>query len=180
MIKLYGIPASRAARCLWMLEELDLEYENVPTHFIGDSKKPDYLKLNPNGKLPTLDDDGLVVWESMAINLYLARKYPRPAKRRVSGSCPITDAHLTRQLVSSLVKAKLISQDGASVLVERNLESHAGFSIVVGYGSLHAAYNRVMNEIAQEAIAFVQSPEFEAAYRKTTARSPAPVYGRAW
>jgi hypothetical protein len=46
VIKLYGIPASRAARCLWMLEELDLEYENVPTHFIGDSKKPDYLKLN--------------------------------------------------------------------------------------------------------------------------------------
>ncbi len=77
MIKLYGIPASRASRCLWMLEELGVEYENVPTHFVGDAQKPDYLKLNPNGKIPTLDDDGTIVWESLAINLYLARKYGR-------------------------------------------------------------------------------------------------------
>ena len=36
MITLYGIPASRAFRCLWMLEELGLEYENVPTNFLGE------------------------------------------------------------------------------------------------------------------------------------------------
>ena len=76
MIKLYGVPMSRAARSLWMLEELGLPYENVQTHFAnGDTQKPDYLKLNPNGHIPTLDDDGTVVWESMAINLYLAMKY---------------------------------------------------------------------------------------------------------
>ena len=75
MIKLYGIPASRAMRCLWMLEELGVKYENVPTHFIGDAQKPDYLKLNPNGKIPTLDDEGTILWESLAINLHLARKY---------------------------------------------------------------------------------------------------------
>ena len=75
MIKLYGIPGSRAARSLWMLEEVGVPYENVPTSFIGDVKKPEYLALNPNGHIPTLDDDGLVLWESMAINLHLARKY---------------------------------------------------------------------------------------------------------
>lgn len=78
MITLYGIPGSRAFRTIWMLEELGLPYENVPTHFAnGDTKKPDYLKLNPNGHIPTIVDDGQVYWESMAINLYLAKKYDK-------------------------------------------------------------------------------------------------------
>jgi len=76
MIQLHGIRASRASRCIWMLEELGLEYENLPVSFVGDVKKPEYLALNPNGRVPTLvDDDGTVVWESLAINLYLAEKY---------------------------------------------------------------------------------------------------------
>jgi glutathione S-transferase len=58
-----------------MLEELGLEYENVPTNFVGDNKQPDYLALNPNGRIPTLVDGDTVLWESMAINLYLAAKY---------------------------------------------------------------------------------------------------------
>ena len=74
-IKLYGIPQSRTSRCLWMLEELGVPYENVPIHFVGDAQKPDYLKINPNGRIPTLDDDGLILFESLAINLHLARKY---------------------------------------------------------------------------------------------------------
>jgi glutathione S-transferase len=75
MIKLYGVAGSRAGRCLWMLEELGVEFEHVPTSFLGDQKKPEYLALNPNGRIPTLEDEGLVLWESMAINLYLAEKY---------------------------------------------------------------------------------------------------------
>ena len=74
-IKLYGIPQSRASRCLWMLEEIGVPYENVPIHFVGDAQKPDFLKINPNGRIPALDDDGLVLFESLAINLHLARKY---------------------------------------------------------------------------------------------------------
>jgi len=59
-----------------MLEELGLDYENVPANFAtGDTREPDYLKLNPNGHIPALDDDGVVLFESLAINLYLARKY---------------------------------------------------------------------------------------------------------
>jgi glutathione S-transferase len=76
MIQLHGIRMSRASRCLWMLEELALRYESVPVHFVGDVQKPDYKKLNPNARVPTLvDEDGTVIWESMAINLYLAEKY---------------------------------------------------------------------------------------------------------
>ena len=76
MIKLYGLSSSRALRSLWMLDELGLEYENVPTHFAnGATRTPEFLKLNPNGHIPVLQDGETVIWESMAINLYLARKY---------------------------------------------------------------------------------------------------------
>jgi glutathione S-transferase len=75
MIKLYGIPASRAFRSRWMLEELGLQYENVPTNFTGETRTAEFLKLNPNGHIPVLVDGETVLWESMAINLYLARAY---------------------------------------------------------------------------------------------------------
>jgi glutathione S-transferase len=76
MIKLYGVARSRALRCLWMLEELGVPYENVKVSFAdGGTRKPDYLRVNPNGHIPALDDDGVVLFESLAINLYLARKY---------------------------------------------------------------------------------------------------------
>jgi len=77
MIKLYGIPRSRAARAIWMLEELQVPYELVPVSFIGDCRKPEYLKINPNGHIPALQDGDLTLFESLAINLYLARKYDK-------------------------------------------------------------------------------------------------------
>jgi glutathione S-transferase len=78
MITLYGVPGSRAMRSLWMLEELELPYENVPVDFVTGTKEPDFKQqLNPNGHIPVLRDGDLVLWESLAINLYLARKYDR-------------------------------------------------------------------------------------------------------
>lgn len=75
MIKLHGVPRSRTMRPLWMLEELGVPYENVKVSFVGDARKPEFLRLNPNGHIPVLQDGDFVLWESMAINLYLARKY---------------------------------------------------------------------------------------------------------
>jgi len=76
MLKIYGVPGSRAIRPLWLLEELGVPYELVKTHFAtGDTRKPEYLKINPNGHIPTLVDGDFVLFESMAINLYLAEKY---------------------------------------------------------------------------------------------------------
>ena len=78
MIKLYGVPGSRAMRSLWMLEELGVPYEHVKINFAtGDTRQPDYLKINPNGHIPALQDGDVTLWESLAINLYLARKYDK-------------------------------------------------------------------------------------------------------
>ncbi len=73
--RLYGIPGSRALRSIWAIEEIGIDYELVSTHFIGESKKPEYLTINPNGKVPALVDGDLTLFESMAINLYLAKTY---------------------------------------------------------------------------------------------------------
>ena len=76
MIRLYGSMASRAHRVVWMLKELGLRFQQVPTTFTeGSTRAPDFLAINPNGRVPVLDDDGFVLWESMAINLYLARHH---------------------------------------------------------------------------------------------------------
>ena len=76
MIKIYGVPRSRAFRALWMAEELGVPYDNVKTNFAtGDTRREEFLRLNPNGHIPVLQDGEFVIWESMAINLYLARKY---------------------------------------------------------------------------------------------------------
>jgi glutathione S-transferase len=77
MIKLYGIPRSRAMRPLWMLEELGVPYEQVKVSFVNDTRKPEFLRLNPNGHIPVLQDGELVLFESLAINLYLAHKYDK-------------------------------------------------------------------------------------------------------
>src|SRR5258708_8771922 len=74
MLKLYGTSKSRSARSLWALEEIGVKYEHVPTE-VAKAKSPEHLKINPNGHLPALEDDGVVLWESLAINLYLAEKY---------------------------------------------------------------------------------------------------------
>jgi glutathione S-transferase len=74
MIKLYGTSKSRSARALWVLEELGLKYEHVPVE-TTKAKSPEILKLNPNGHVPVLEDNGQIFWESMAIDLYLAAKY---------------------------------------------------------------------------------------------------------
>jgi glutathione S-transferase len=75
-IKLYGIAASRTSRPLWVLEELGVPYERIKTDYRGGgSRTPAMLALNPNGHLPVLEDDQIIVWESMACSLYLAKKF---------------------------------------------------------------------------------------------------------
>ncbi len=75
MIKLYGVPQSRAFRNMWMLGELGLPYENVKIGFVdGKVVDPQLRRVNPNNKLPALVDGDTVLFESLAINLYLAEK----------------------------------------------------------------------------------------------------------
>jgi glutathione S-transferase len=74
-LKIYGVARSRAFRTLWMAGELGLGYEHIKVDFATETRTPAHLALNPNGHVPVIDDSGFVLWESMAINLYLAKKY---------------------------------------------------------------------------------------------------------
>ena len=74
----YGKPASRAFRVLWAAEEVGARYQSVPYDFGGpEIKSADFLAINPNGAIPAITDDGMPMFESLAINLYLARKHGR-------------------------------------------------------------------------------------------------------
>ena len=76
MITIYGSPSSSAGRCFWCLEELGLNYESQTISFKeNEHKSSEFLKINPNGKIPALIDNDFVMSESMAINFYLAEKY---------------------------------------------------------------------------------------------------------
>ncbi len=90
MLKIYGVYRSRATRNLWLAGELGIPFELVPViqgYRLPDplapgaplnTRSPSYLKINPAGQIPSIDDDGFVMHESLAINLYLARKYGGP------------------------------------------------------------------------------------------------------
>lgn len=89
-LKIYGVLRSRASRNVWLAKELGIPYELVPViqayrlpapSSAGaplNTASPSFLKINPNGLVPCVEDDGLVLNESLAINLYLARKHGGP------------------------------------------------------------------------------------------------------
>ncbi len=90
-ITLYGLGPSRSFRCLWALAEADLEHEFVSLELSGTgsngAKSPEYLKLNPQGKVPSLKHDDFVLTESAAILNYIdtlanGRFIPSAAKDR--------------------------------------------------------------------------------------------------
>lgn len=90
MLIIYGVYRSRASRNLWLADELGIPFKHVPViqHYrLRDAtapnvpintRSPEFLKVNPNGHIPSIDDDGLVLHESLAINLYLAKKHGGP------------------------------------------------------------------------------------------------------
>src|SRR6266851_1787437 len=75
-LRIYGIARTRAFRALWMANELGLDYEHLPIE-IGSAgaRSREFLDINPNGRLPFIVDNGFVLFESLAITLYLAKKH---------------------------------------------------------------------------------------------------------
>ena len=76
MLRIYGSAKSRTIRVLWMVGELGIPYEHkdwLPRS--PETRTREFYALNPNGRVPVIDDDGFVLSESMAINLYLAKKH---------------------------------------------------------------------------------------------------------
>jgi glutathione S-transferase len=90
MITLYGVTRSRASRNIWLLKELGVPFDQVPVIQVGrvpdpaaadaplHTKSPAFLAINPNGHVPAMTDGDLMISESLAINLYLARKHGGP------------------------------------------------------------------------------------------------------
>ncbi|MGC1695137.1 MAG: glutathione S-transferase family protein [Pseudolabrys sp.] len=75
-LRVYGIARTRAFRALWIAIELGIDYEHLPIEIgAAGARAPEFLSLNPNGRLPFIDDDGFVLFESLAITLYLAKKH---------------------------------------------------------------------------------------------------------
>ncbi len=82
-LKIYGTAKSRAARNYWLIHELGLPFEQVDIVQIYNKtsneqvtcRDPVFLRINPNGHIPAMDDDGFILWESLAINQHIARKY---------------------------------------------------------------------------------------------------------
>lgn len=82
-LKIYGNARTRANRAIWMAEELGLAYQVIPVDVAkGEARAPWFLAINPNGHVPAIDDEGFHLCESMAINLYLARKHGGPLAPR--------------------------------------------------------------------------------------------------
>lgn len=90
MLKIYGLYRSRASRNIWFCDEAGIPFELVPVvqadrpagparaAFPVTTRSPEFLKINPNGHIPSIDDDGLILHESLGINLYLAKKHGGP------------------------------------------------------------------------------------------------------
>ncbi|HEY8084095.1 MAG TPA: glutathione S-transferase family protein [Methylophilaceae bacterium] len=77
MLKLYGSPGSRSTRVAWALEEAGADYDFILTDLKSNAQKdPEFLKLNPSGKLPVLVDNDLVLSESAAICTYIGERFP--------------------------------------------------------------------------------------------------------
>jgi glutathione S-transferase len=96
MLRLYGSARSRAVRVLWMTGELGIPFDHkdwLPR--APETRTPEYRALNPNARVPTIDDDGFILSESMAINFYLAKKHK-------SALCPADLRHEARALQWSL------------------------------------------------------------------------------
>lgn len=90
MLKIYGVYRSRASRNIWLCNEMGVPFEHVPVIQVYrvpggnaaggplNTQSPSFLAVNPSGQIPAIDDDGFVLTESLAINLYLARKHGGP------------------------------------------------------------------------------------------------------
>lgn len=120
-LTIYGIVASRAVRPLWVAHELGLRFEHVPTPYQGGATRlPDFLALNPNGHIPVVVDHrpegDVVVWESMACALYLARHHGPADGASLTPATPREDAEALRWSFWTVTE---LEKDALTVLMHR-------------------------------------------------------------
>lgn len=120
-LTIHGIAASRAIRPLWAATELGLAFTHVPTPYAGGATRtPDFLALNPNGHIPVVVDarpEGeVVVWESMACALYVARHHGVADGQSITPATPAEDADALRWSFWAVTECEA---DALTVLMHR-------------------------------------------------------------
>lgn len=96
-MKLYEFAPTRSIRARWTLQELGVDFEPIVVDLVaGEHRRPEFLQVNPAGKVPVLVDGDLVLTESIAIVIYLAEKYPA---RGLMPTDPLERAEANRWLL---------------------------------------------------------------------------------
>ena len=121
-MKLYYNPQSRAVIAKWMLDECGAQYEIVPIDFTKrEHKAPEFLKINPAGKLPALVDGDSKIFEGTAICLYLGDKFPQanlapkiggPERGRYLSLMVYATSQLEPAMGDALLKVESLPQRG--------------------------------------------------------------------
>lgn len=86
MIRLHHVPQTRSMRTLWLLHELAVPFEVVEWPFDKTLRSPEYLALNPAGRVPALELDGRTIWETGAITEVLCERFPQTGMGRAPGN----------------------------------------------------------------------------------------------
>ena len=123
-LTIYGIPASRAVRPLWAATELGLDFNHVNLNYQGGgTRTPEFLAVNPNGHIPVVVDQRsseqggeILVWESMACALYIARHHGQPDGRSITPAHPGEDADALRWSYWAVTE---VEADALTVLMHR-------------------------------------------------------------
>jgi glutathione S-transferase len=107
-MKLYGYRNGRTLRALWALEEVGATYEYVEVDVMhGQGREPWFLKINPAGKVPVLDDDGTIITESAAVCMHLAEKYPESRLLPAPGTVERTQCYKWTSYILTELEAPL-------------------------------------------------------------------------
>lgn len=147
MLKLYGGERSRASIVQWYLEELNVPYEFVLLDMqAGEHRQPEFLAVNPIGKVPAIQDDDFTLWESGAVLLYIAEKYgnfPNTPEARALANQWILFANST--LSTALVNEKNREQELPRLLtpVNERLTEHE-FLSGAEFGVIDAALGSIL------------------------------------
>lgn len=86
MIRLHHVPGSRSMRVLWLLHEMELDFDLIPHPFDKSLRAPDYLTLSPAGRVPALEIEGERMFESLAMMEYLCERHPEAGMGRMPGA----------------------------------------------------------------------------------------------
>lgn len=135
---LYTVPQSRGGMVLWMLEECGADYDTVVLSY-DSVKSPDYLAVNPMGKVPALKHRGQVLTESAAIVTYLAEQFPE------KNLIPAAGSEERGQYYRWLLFAVHLEYAGVDKM--RGLESNENIRRAISYGDLNTAVNTLRQHL---------------------------------